>query len=403
MSHLTSTRRRRAGVVIAGGGLAAQRASETLRRDGYDGAIRVIAREPHAPYDRPPLSKEFLAGEVDERALEFRPQPWYAEHDVELLLGERAGGLDAPGREVLLAGGGRLPFEQLLIATGSAPRRLPGTERHENVYELRTQADARALREALSTRPRLVVIGAGFIGQEVAATAKRLGASVTIIEAAPTPLGAILGPQLGEWFADFHRREGIELVLSARIARLHGARAVHAVELQHRRRIECDLLVVGIGTEPATSWLRDSGLDQAGVRVDAAGRTAIPSIFAAGDASAQFEPRRSAHVRTEHWEAAARQGASAARAMLGLQTPAAAPPSFWSDQHGVRIQFVGDTHGADRLEIDGQPAARDFTALFTHNDRPVAALLVGRPRALPELRQRIHDAASINHHERNAA
>ena len=403
MSHLTSIRRRRAGVVIAGGGLAAQRASETLRRDGYDGAIRVIAREPHAPYDRPPLSKEFLAGELDERALEFRPQPWYAEHDVELLLGERAGGLDAPGREVLLAGGSRLPFEQLLIATGSAPRRLPGTERYENVYELRTRDDARALREALSTRPRLVVIGAGFIGQEVAATAKRLGASVTIVEAAPIPLGAILGPQLGEWFADFHRREGIELVLSARIARFHGARAVHAVELQHGRQIECDLIVVGIGTKPATSWLRDSGLDQGGVRIDAAGRTAIPGIFAAGDASAQFEPRLGAHVRTEHWEAAARQGASAARAMLGLQTPAAAPPSFWSDQHGVRIQFVGDTHGADRLEIDGQPAARDFTALFTHNDRPVAALLVGRPRALPELRQRIHDAASTNHNERNAA
>ncbi|MGZ6568746.1 MAG: NAD(P)/FAD-dependent oxidoreductase [Solirubrobacteraceae bacterium] len=403
MSLSTPIRSRGAGVVIAGGGLAAQRASETLRRNGYDGAVRVIAREPHAPYDRPPLSKGFLAGELDERALEFRPRQWYALHDVELLLGERATGLDAPGREVQLAGGGRVPFEQLLIATGSAPRRLAGTERYENVYELRTRDDARALREALSTRPRLVVIGAGFIGQEVAATAKRLGATVTIIEAAATPLEAILGPQLGEWFADFHRREGIKLVLSARIARFHGARAVHAVELEHGRRIECDLLVVGIGTEPATSWLRDSGLDQGGVRVDAAGRTAIPGIFAAGDASAQFEPRRNTYVRTEHWEAAARQGASAARAMLGLQTPAAPPPSFWSDQHDVRIQFVGDTHGADRLEIEGRPAARDFTALFTHNDRPVAALLVGRRRALPELRQRIHDAARTNNHERNAA
>ena len=140
--------------MIAGGGLAAQRASETLRRNGYDGAVRVIAREPYSPYDRPPLSKAFLAGEVDERALEFRPQPWYAEHDVELLLGERATGLDAPGREVLLADRSSLPFEQLLIATGSAPRRLPGTERYENVYELRTRDDARALREALSTGPR---------------------------------------------------------------------------------------------------------------------------------------------------------------------------------------------------------------------------------------------------------
>jgi NADPH-dependent 2,4-dienoyl-CoA reductase/sulfur reductase-like enzyme len=403
MSPSTFNGRGRAGVVIVGGGLAAQRASETLRRDGYDGALRVIAREPHTPYDRPPLSKEFLAGEVDERALEFRPQPWYGEHDVELLLGERATGLDAPRREVQLAGGGRVAFEQLLIATGGAPRRLAGTERYENVYELRTRDDARALREALFTRPRLAVIGAGFIGQEVAATAKRLGATVTIIEAAPTPLAGILGPRLGEWFADFHRREGIKLVLSARIARFHGARAVEAVELQHGRRIECDLLVVGIGTEPATSWLRDSALDQGGVRVDAAGRTAIPGIFAAGDVSAQFEPCRNGYVRTEHWEAAAHQGASAARAMLGLQTPAAAPPSFWSDQHGVRIQFVGDTYGADRLEIGGQPAARDFTALFTHNDRPVAALLVGRPSALPELRQLIHDAASTNNQHRSAA
>ncbi len=187
-----------------------------------------------------------------------------------------------------------------------------------------------ALREALSTEPRLIVIGAGFIGQEVAATAKRLGAPVTIIDAAATPLEAILGRQLGEWFADFHRREGIKLGLSARIARFHGARAVQ-------------------------------------------------------------------------WEAAARQGAGAARAMLGLPTPAAPPRSFWSDQHGVRIQFVGDTHRADRLQIDGQPAASDFTALFTHNDRPVAALLVGRRRALPELRQRIRDAARTNNHERNAA
>jgi 3-phenylpropionate/trans-cinnamate dioxygenase ferredoxin reductase subunit len=403
MSHQTSIRRRFAGVVIAGGGLAAQRASETLRRSGYDGAIRVIAAESHAPYDRPPLSKELLAGELDERALEFRPRSWYAEHDVELLLGERAAGLDLLAREVLLAGGGRLAFEQLLIATGSTPRRLPGTERYENVHELRTRDDAVSLREALLTGPRLVVIGAGFIGQEVAATAKRLGASVTIVEAAPTPLEAILGRELGEWFADFHRREGIELLLSARIERFHGAGTVRAIELQDGRRIECDVLVVGIGTKPATSWLRDSGLDQGGVRVDGAGRTALPGIFAAGDASVAFEPRRGIHVRSEHWEAAARQGASAARAMLGLQPPLALPPSFWSDQHGVRIQFIGHAHGADRLEINGQPTARDFTALFTHNDEPIAALLVGRPRALPELRQRIHDTATGHNHERNAA
>jgi NADPH-dependent 2,4-dienoyl-CoA reductase/sulfur reductase-like enzyme len=403
MSHSTSNRQRRAGVVIAGGGLAAQRASETLRRSGYEGKIRVIAGEPHEPYDRPPLSKEFLAGELDERALAFRPQSWYAEHDIGLLLGERAAGLDVPGRAIQLVGGRRLRFEQLLIATGSTPRRLPGTEGFENAYELRTREDAHALRNRLAMRPSLLVVGAGFIGQEVAATAKRLGAGVTIIEAAPTPLQAILGPRLGQWFADFHRQEGIELALSARITRFYGNRNVHAVELHDGRRIECDLLVVGIGTEPASSWLRDSSLGLGAVPVDSLGQTAIPGIYAAGDVSAQFAPELGTHLRTEHWEAAARQGARAAQAMLGLDPPADLPPSFWSDQHGVRIQFIGHAGVADRLEIDGEPAARDFTALFTRNNRLVAALLVGRPHALPDLRRRIHDEAAANYHERNAA
>jgi NADPH-dependent 2,4-dienoyl-CoA reductase/sulfur reductase-like enzyme len=403
MSHSTFNRQRRAGVVIAGGGLATHRASETLRRCGYEGRVRVVAGEPHEPYDRPPLSKEFLAGELDERALAFQPQSWYVQHDIELLLGERATGLDVPGRRVKLVGGRRLRFEQLLIATGSAPRRLPGTEAFENVYELRTREDARALRDRLSVRPSLLVVGAGFIGQEVAATAKRLGAGVTIIEVAPTPREPIFGPRLGQWFAHFHRQEGIELALSARIARFYGDRNVRAVELHDGRRIECDLLVVGIGAEPASSWLRDSSLGPGAVPVDSLGRTAIPGIYAAGDVSGQFAPALGTHLRTEHWEAAARQGARAARAMLGLDPPADAAPSFWSDQHGVRIQFVGHADVADRLEIDGEPAARNFTALFTRNNRLVAALLVGRPHALPELRRRIYDEAAANCHERNAA
>ena len=230
-----------------------------------DGRLVIVVAEaevrPARCAGRPVLYEDTraVAVRLGDGELEFRRRPWYAEHDVELLLGERATGLDARGRELQLAGGGVLPFEQLLIATCSAPRRLAGTQRYESVFELRTRDDARALREALSTGPKLIVIGAGFIGQEVAATAKRLGATVTIIEAAVTPLEVILGPQLGEWFVDFHRREGIELVLSARIARFHGARAVHAVELEHGRRMGCDVLVVGIGTEPATSWLRDSG------------------------------------------------------------------------------------------------------------------------------------------------
>jgi 3-phenylpropionate/trans-cinnamate dioxygenase ferredoxin reductase component len=384
--------RRGAGVVIAGGGLAAQRAAETLRRNGHDGTIQLISDEAVAPYDRPPLSKEYLARKIDDAALRFRADDWYRDRDVELLLGERAVGLDVAGRELTLASGSRLPFRQLLIATGSTPRRLPGIERFSNVHELRSLADARRLRDALRLGARLVMIGAGFIGQEVASTAHGLGVHVTVVEAARAPLAAVLGVELGAWFARLHRDEGIDVRLSARITQFHGRDAVEAIELDDGPRIECDLVVVGVGTVPATRWLVGSGLDDEGIPVDAAGRTAVPGIYAAGDAAKHFDSRLGAHTRTEHWEAAARQGAAAARSMLGLDAPPPATPSFWSDQHGLRIQYLGRAHGADDIRIDGDPRARDFTATFTDHGRPIGALLVGRPHALAAMRRQIDQA-----------
>lgn len=384
--------------MIAGGGLAAQRAAETLRRSGYDGALRLLAAEPVHPYDRPPLSKELLAGELEEHALRFRADDWYADNAIDVSLGDPVCALDAAERAVALESGRRVRYADLLIATGSVPRHLPGTARFENVHELRTLADARRLRAALGAGSRVVVVGAGFIGQEVASTALRLGAEVTIVETAPAPLATVLGTALGAWFARLHREEGIDVRLSARIARLHGARAVTAVELDDGDRIACDALVVGIGTVPATAWLAGSGLDVRGVPVDAAGATAVPGVYAAGDASRVFDPHRDAHVRSEHWEGAARQGAAAARAMLGLAAAPAPPPSFWSDQHGIRIQYLGHTQGADRIALDGDPPNRDFTAIFTRHGRPIGALLVGRPHALPELRRRLTTTS-----ERNAA
>ncbi|HET8756017.1 MAG TPA: FAD-dependent oxidoreductase, partial [Solirubrobacteraceae bacterium] len=366
-----------------------QRAAETLRRHGHDGPLRLLAAEPEPPYDRPPLSKEFLAGELDERTLRFRDDDWYASNAIDVLPGDPAAALDATERAVVLESGRRVRFDRLLIATGSVPRRLPGTGGFDNVHELRTLADARRLREALGGGSRLVVVGAGFIGQEVAATARRLGAEVTIVEAAPAPLAGVLGADLGHWFARLHREEGIDVRLSAQIARLHGRRTVTAVELDDGDRLACDALVVGIGTVPATAWLSGSGLDDRGVPVDHAGATAVPGVYAAGDASRPFDPHLGVHVRSEHWESAARQGAAAARAMLGLATAPAPPSSFWSDQHGIRIQYLGYAHGADAIAIDGDPPARDFTATFTRHGRPIGALLVGRPHALPELRRRL--------------
>ena len=375
--------------MIAGGGLAAQRAAETLRRSGYDGPLRLLAAEPERPYDRPPLSKEFLAGELDERALRFRADDWYADNAIEVSLGDPVSSLDAAERAVVLESGHRVRYGILLIATGSAPRRLPGTAGFENVHELRTLADARRLRAALGAGSRLLVVGAGFIGQEVASTALRLGAEGTIVEAAPAPLASVLGTDLGAWFGRLHREEGIDVRLSARIIRLHGGRAVTAVELDDGDRVACDALVVGIGTVPATAWLAGSRLPERGVPVDAAGATAVAGVYAAGDASRPFDAHAGAHVRSEHWEGAARQGAAAARAMLGLATAPAPPPSFWSDQHGIRIQNLGHAHGADRIAIDGDPPARDFTATFTRHGRPIGALLVGRPHALAALRRRL--------------
>jgi NADPH-dependent 2,4-dienoyl-CoA reductase/sulfur reductase-like enzyme len=377
------------GIVIAGGGLAAQRAAETLRRVGYDGSLRMITAELELPYDRPPLSKDFLAGEVDEHVLRFRGGDWYADNAIDVLLGDPAAALEVAERAVVLESGRRVPFGRLLIATGSAPRPLPGTTGYENVHELRTLADARRLRDALGAGTRLVVVGAGFIGLEAASTALRLGAEVTIVEAAPAPLAGVLGTGLGHWFARLHREEGVDVRLSARIARLHGRRTVTSVKLDDGDRIACDALVVGIGTTPATAWLAGSGLDDHGVPVDAAGATAVPGVYAAGDASRPFDPQRGIHVRTEHWEGAARQGAGAARAMLGHLIAPASLPSFWSDQHGIRIQYLGHAHGADRITIDGDPPARDFIATFSRHGRPVGALLVGRPHALANVRLRL--------------
>jgi NADPH-dependent 2,4-dienoyl-CoA reductase/sulfur reductase-like enzyme len=332
-----------------------------------------------------------LSGELDAAALGFRDAQWYADHDVELLLGEAAAGLEPLRRRLRLASGAELAYEHLLIATGSAPRRLPGLDGLANVHELRSAADAARLRSELRPGSRLLVVGMGFIGQEVAATARGLGVEVTALEAAPAPLGAILGDRLGGWFAGMHADEGVEVVLGTPLARFHGRGRAEAAELADGRRIPCDTVVLGIGVVPATAWLEGSGLAaERGIPVDASARTARPGVYAAGDATG-----------AQHWEAAVRQGTDAARAMLGLEPGPAAPPYFWSDQYGVRIQCVGHPRGAEAVLVEGDQRARDFTAVFHRGRTPVAALLVGRPAALPAMRRLI--AGHPDHQQRRAA
>jgi 3-phenylpropionate/trans-cinnamate dioxygenase ferredoxin reductase subunit len=377
------------GVVIVGGGLAAQRCAETLRRRGYEAPVRIVSAEADPPYDRPPLSKEVLAGAVEEDSVAFRSAEWYEENEVELLLGARAERLDPEARTVTLEFGGELEYGKLLIATGGGARRLPFLEHFHNVHYLRTLADSRRLRAELVPGLRLAIVGAGFIGQEVAATARKLGVEVTMIEALETPLQPILGDQLGRWFADLHLDEGVRVITGAMLQSARGGDGVEELVLADGRVVECDAVVVGIGTVPATHWVRGSGLEETGVKVDVCGRTGLPDVFAAGDASVPFDPRFGAHARTEHWDAAAWQGAAVAKAILGEYAGTPPLPSFWSDQYGVRIQSVGHPHHADSVLVEGDPATRDFEAVFLRGGVPVAGLAVGRPRSIPALRKRI--------------
>jgi NADPH-dependent 2,4-dienoyl-CoA reductase/sulfur reductase-like enzyme len=329
-----------------------------------------------------------LDAEADE-GVPLRAADWYETKDVELLLGARAAGLDAAARKLRLRDGSELEYEHLVIATGARPRLLPAFSGRANVSTLRTVEDAQRIRELLARRARLLIIGAGFIGQEVAAAARTAGAEVTVVEAERLPLAALMGELIGGWFAELHRREGVELLLERTVAEIRGEEIVDAVTLSDGRRLECDHVLVGIGVRPDLEWVEGSGLPTDGIPTDAAGRSALPDVYAAGDAAAFHDPYLERHALTGHWEAAGRQGAAVANAIAGAPPGPPALSSFWSDQYGTRIQYLGHAHLADEVEIDGDPGARDFVALYRRAGTPIAALIVGRPRAVAELRDRL--------------
>ncbi len=377
-------------VVVIGGGLAGQRVCETLRLLGHEGRVRMLCEERHAPYDRPPLSKGVLSGELDGAAPLLRPERWYGEHDVELLLGARANAVDVTGRCVELADGSRLPYERLVIATGSRPRRLPALALGDFVCELRTIDDARALRELLvHAVERLVIVGAGLIGMEVACAAVALGIEVTMIESAASALERELPPPLGAWIARMHTRAGVELMLGRGVEDVRVLPRGGELRLSDGRTLRADLVVVAVGTVPATRFLAGSGLPPGALVVDVAGRTALPGVYAAGDAVCFPDACSGRPLQTAHWEAAAHQGAAVARAIVGSPAQAPPPPTFWSEQYGVRFDFVGHAEQADRLELDGDVERADFTAWLLDGERPVAALLAGRSAALPAARAAI--------------
>ena len=366
--------------VIVGANLAGGSAAETLRREGFDGLIHLIGLEPDRPYDRPPLSKEYLRGEKEREKLFFKPPEFYDEQEIGLRLGTGATRLDPAGQTVELDTGETLKYDKLLLATGGRIRKLkvPGTDLEE-VYYLRTIGNSQRLAESINRSRKAVVVGAGFIGSEVAASLRMKGLDVTLLEIEPVPLRHVLGDELGEIYADIHRGHDVDLRLSEGIAEIQGHRRAERVITSSGASIDCDLVVIGVGVAPQTRLVDGTGIEvDNGILVDEYCRTSLPNIFAAGDVANWWHPGLGQRLRVEHWDNALNQGAAAARSMLGRQESYAPLLYFWSDQYDLNIQYLGHAVKWDHIVYRGDPQQQKFTAFFMDDGLVLAALVVNR-------------------------
>jgi NADPH-dependent 2,4-dienoyl-CoA reductase/sulfur reductase-like enzyme len=386
-------------IVIVGASLAGLRAAEELRTAGHDGAITLVGDEPHRPYDRPPLSKQVLAGAKPPASTELSVVSGSPDDlGLDWRLGQSATRLDLDQRAVLLGGGERLGFDGLVIATGASPRRLPGTDHLDGVHTLRTIDDCVEIRAALDASPRRVaVVGAGFIGAEVAATCRGRGIEVSLIEALPVPLERGLGPEMGAVVADVHRDHGVDLRLGVGVVRIEGSDRVERIRLTDGTVLEVDLVVIGIGVAPNTGWLEGSGLTiDNGVVCDAT-CTAAPGVVAAGDVARWPNARFDEVMRVEHWDNAIAMGTHAARSLLaGAQAEPFMPvPWFWSDQYDRKIQLAGRAAPDDRVEVvSGTVDERRFVAFYGRDDRVVGVLGMNQPAKVMRWRTLIQDRAT---------
>ncbi|AWB93167.1 NAD(P)/FAD-dependent oxidoreductase [Aeromicrobium chenweiae] len=359
-------------IVVIGGGQAAAVAIRTLRRRGYDGAIVLVCEEPVRPYQRPPLSKEYLT-HGDEEGLFLLPEDWTDAQRVEVRTGVRASKISADDRAVLLEDGTILPADRILIATGGTPRRLHDAE-GERIVHLRTKADADALRSRLQPGTRLIVVGAGFIGAEIASSARALGAHVTILEAGPAPLQRVLGTRLGQACAQMHHDAGVDLRLDFQVTGLEED-GDEVVVSSPEGRLVADVVVVGIGIVPNVDVAVSSGIAvDNGIVVDEHCRTSMPHVYAAGDVANHFHPLYGEHIRVEHFDNASKQASAAANNMIGRETVYADPHWFWSDQYGANLQFVGhaDVDGAEPI-LRGTPGDETWGAFFLDEHQRLTA------------------------------
>lgn len=384
-------------VLVAGGGLAGLRTIEALRAGGYDGRLLLVGAESALPYDRPPLSKEVLRGERSVESATMRSAEQFAALQVELLLGQPAHALDLAQRTVSV-GGRRLAFDGLVIATGAQARELAQGHELDGVHVLRTADDARAVAAALTRRPRVLVVGGGFIGGEVAASAKALGLDVTMVEASSTPLTRAVGPTMGAVYAQLHRDHGTVVRLGVSVARLEGAGRVERAVLSDGTTVDVDLVVAGVGAMPSTAWLETSGLTiRDGVVCDATLATGAPGVFAVGDIARWPNPLFGLQQRCEQWTNAAEQGRHVARNLLAgpdNATPFIGANTFWSDQYGMRLQFVGVAEADEVRVVAGDPSAYRFIAYYRRGDRLVGAFAMNAVKPLITAKRLVERRAS---------
>ncbi|MDP9860976.1 MULTISPECIES: NAD(P)/FAD-dependent oxidoreductase [Streptosporangium] len=368
--------------VIVGAGLAGAKAAQSLREEGFTGRITLIGAEAERPYERPPLSKGYLLGKEEKAKVYVHDEGWYGEHSVELLTGRRVTGIDRSGHEVELDDGRRLGYAKLLLAPGASPRRLdvPGADL-DGVHYLRSLDDSERLRGAVRGGGRVVVVGAGWIGLETAAAARGYGCEVTVVEPRPVPLQAALGPEMGAFFAEVHRRQGVDVRLGRGVTGFRGDGRVQAVLTDDGGEIPADVVIVGVGVRPEVELAERAGLAvDNGIVVDESLRTDDPDIYAAGDAANAFNPLYGARIRVEHWSNALNGGLAAGRAMLGQKVVYDRPPYFFTDQYDVGMEFSGwfAPGGYDSVVVRGDLEARDFHAFWLAGGRVVAGMHVNR-------------------------
>jgi len=384
--------------VIVGAGMAGGKAAETLREEGFDGRIVLVGAESHRPYERPPLSKDFLRGESEQPAWLQEDEGWYAANDVELRTSSVAQSIDADAKAVVLSGGERLDYSRLLLATGGRPRALsvPGGDL-DGVLLLRTIENSNAIRSTFDGGGRLVVIGGGWIGCEVAASARQKGMDVTLVESLELPLLRVLGPELGAFYRDVHKDHGVDLRFGAGVEAIEGDGRAERVRLADGSTIDCAAVVVGIGVAPRTELLEDVARIDNGVVVDERLQSSVDGIFAAGDIANAAHPVFGRHVRVEHWANALEQGPAAARSMLGQDVSYDRVPYFFSDQYEVGMEYAG-LHDPDKdeLVVRGDIGAGEFVAFWLRGDTLVAGMNVNIWDVNEPIQALVSDRATVD-------